>query len=148
MNEPITKLRELAEEMRDAASLYAGWADGCASDARSWADKLASLAGEWAVVPREARLQRYGVQWNGPDQPIAVPMPDGYWTPWHLADGHARDAARYGWLISQHWVQTEADWRLNLKEEGGVEYVAEIGCAIDTAMIEAAERQETNHEPI
>jgi hypothetical protein len=31
-------------------------------------------------------LPRYGLRWNGPQQPIAVPMDDGYWTPWHLAD--------------------------------------------------------------
>ncbi|MBA1187934.1 hypothetical protein G7Z99_02625 [Pseudomonas entomophila] len=31
-------------------------------------------------------LPRYGLRWNGPQQPIAVPMNDGYWTPWHLAD--------------------------------------------------------------
>jgi hypothetical protein len=31
-------------------------------------------------------LPRYGLRWNGPQQPLAVPMTDGYWTPWHLAD--------------------------------------------------------------
>ncbi|RDL18474.1 hypothetical protein D884_03295 [Pseudomonas sp. URMO17WK12:I10] len=31
-------------------------------------------------------LPRYGLRWNGLQQPIAVPMDDGYWTPWHLAD--------------------------------------------------------------
>lgn len=34
-----------------------------------------------------AALPRYGIRWNGPQGPIAVPMPDGYWTPWHLATG-------------------------------------------------------------
>jgi len=32
------------------------------------------------------RLPRYGVKWNGPTEPIATEMPDGYWTPWHLAN--------------------------------------------------------------
>ncbi len=36
-------------------------------------------------------LPRYGIRWNGPTQPISVPMGDGYWTPWHLA--HAAIAA-------------------------------------------------------
>ncbi len=36
-------------------------------------------------------LPRYGVRWNGPNTPIAVPMVDGYWTPFHLA--HAALAA-------------------------------------------------------
>lgn len=31
-------------------------------------------------------LPRYGLRWNGPQQPLAVPITDGYWTPWHLAD--------------------------------------------------------------
>ena len=29
---------------------------------------------------------RYGIRWNGPTEPMAVPMEDGYWTPWHLAN--------------------------------------------------------------
>jgi len=31
-------------------------------------------------------LPRYGLRWNGPQQPLAVPMDDGYWTPWHCAE--------------------------------------------------------------
>lgn len=30
-------------------------------------------------------LPRYGLRLNGPQQPLSVPMADGYWTPWHLA---------------------------------------------------------------
>lgn len=30
-------------------------------------------------------LPRYGLRWNGPGQPVSVPMADGYWTPFHLA---------------------------------------------------------------
>lgn len=33
----------------------------------------------------QGELPRYGLKWNGPDQPLAVPMADGYWTPWHIA---------------------------------------------------------------
>ncbi len=29
-------------------------------------------------------IQRYGVRWNGPALPLAVPMADGYWVPFHL----------------------------------------------------------------
>lgn len=28
---------------------------------------------------------RFGIRWNGPQSPLAVPMDDGYWTPWHVA---------------------------------------------------------------
>jgi hypothetical protein len=36
------------------------------------------------VVPET--LPRYGIRWNGPREPLAVSMTDGYWTPWHLAN--------------------------------------------------------------
>lgn len=35
--------------------------------------------------PEGDGLPRYGLRWNGPTQPLTVPMADGYWTPWHLA---------------------------------------------------------------
>ena len=31
-------------------------------------------------------LPRYGLQWNGPEEPVPTEMEDGYWTPWHLAN--------------------------------------------------------------
>lgn len=37
-------------------------------------------------APDSEGLPRYGLRYNGPDQPLAVPMLDGYWTPWHLAE--------------------------------------------------------------
>lgn len=39
-------------------------------------------------------LPRYGVRWSSAEHPLAVPMPDGYWTPWHLADEAWRQMAR------------------------------------------------------
>jgi hypothetical protein len=30
-------------------------------------------------------ITRYGLRWNGPQQPVSVPMVDGYWTPAHAA---------------------------------------------------------------
>lgn len=36
--------------------------------------------------PHGEGLPRYGLRWNGPQQPLAVLMVDGYWTPWHLAE--------------------------------------------------------------
>lgn len=33
-------------------------------------------------------LPRYGLQWNGPERPVATPMPDGFWTPYHVAADH------------------------------------------------------------
>ena len=38
---------------------------------------------------------RYGVSWKGnPRQPTHEEMPDGYWTPWHLADSLMKDMAQ------------------------------------------------------
>lgn len=31
------------------------------------------------------QLPRYGFDWTGTVGPALVPMPDGYWTPWHIA---------------------------------------------------------------
>lgn len=38
-------------------------------------------------------LPRYGIRWNGPEEPLAVPMGDGYWTPWHLASRASHEPA-------------------------------------------------------
>lgn len=48
--------------------------------------RLKGLVPELPPYPPEGHgLPRYGLRWNGPDEPLAVPMDDGYWTPHHLA---------------------------------------------------------------
>lgn len=50
-------------------------------------EMLIGLRPEWPPRPPNGEgLPRYGLRWNGPQQPLAVPMADGYWTPWHLAE--------------------------------------------------------------
>ncbi|MDN4511383.1 hypothetical protein D3C76_946340 [compost metagenome] len=50
-------------------------------------EELKGLRPEWPPRPPDGEgLPRYGLRWNGPQQPLAVPMEDGYWTPWHLAE--------------------------------------------------------------
>lgn len=50
--------------------------------------ELEGLRPELPPMPPEGKgLPRYGIRWNGPQQPLAVPMADGYWTPHHLAEG-------------------------------------------------------------
>jgi hypothetical protein len=60
------------------------------SSAPAPADEIATLpprpSPEVATLNGYPRLQRYGIQWNGPASPISTPMQDGYWTPWHVAD--------------------------------------------------------------
>lgn len=49
--------------------------------------ELRGLTPELPPRPPEGEgMPRYGLRWNGPQQPVAVPMADGYWTPWHLAE--------------------------------------------------------------
>lgn len=49
-------------------------------------ERLRGLMPELPPLPPEGQgLPRYGLRWNGPSQPLSVPMDDGYWTPWHLA---------------------------------------------------------------
>lgn len=49
-------------------------------------ERLKGLRPELPPRPPEGEgLPRYGLRWNGPQQPLATPMEDGYWTPWHLA---------------------------------------------------------------
>jgi hypothetical protein len=38
-------------------------------------------------------LPRYGLQWNGPREFVATPLPDGYWTPHHLAQAEIQRLA-------------------------------------------------------
>jgi hypothetical protein len=56
------------------------------------------------LPPREPDgegLPRYGIRWNGPTQPLAVPMSDGYWTPWHLADRLHRQLLEHAEVCSE-----------------------------------------------
>jgi hypothetical protein len=57
-------------------------------------ERLRGIQPELPPRPLEAGgLPRYGLRWDGPDQPVAVPMDDGYWTPFHLAAAAAAVAA-------------------------------------------------------
>lgn len=49
-------------------------------------ERLQGIRPEFPPRPPDGEgLPRYGIRWNGPEEPLAVPMADGYWTPWHLA---------------------------------------------------------------
>jgi hypothetical protein len=65
------------------------------NELRAENERLQGLAPE--LPPRHPEgegLPRYGIRWDGPDQPLAVPMADGYWTPWHLAESRDRSLAK------------------------------------------------------
>jgi len=59
-------------------------------------DQLKGIQPGFPPRPPEGEgLPRYGLRWNGPQQPLATPMDDGYWTPWHLAEQLKAENERY-----------------------------------------------------
>ncbi|WP_434695141.1 hypothetical protein J3P89_18005 [Pseudomonas sp. Z1-14] len=89
-----TKLKEAAWLVRDGSGLQGLHAEEAMHDFELLAtpdavlallseiDQLKGLIPEWPPRPPHGEgLPRYGVRWNGPQQPLAVPMDDGYWTP-------------------------------------------------------------------
>lgn len=54
-------------------------------------------------------------------QPAPAPLSDD-----------AKDAARYRWLIDQHWIQTEVDWRLISTDQDST--IKQLDAAIDAAL--------------
>lgn len=82
-----------------------GYHKGWAAASVAWlaeTKRLKGLLPEWPPRPPEGEgLPRYGLRWDGPQQPLATPMDDGYWTPWHLANELRKDAERYQWLRSR-----------------------------------------------
>ena len=58
----------------------------------------------------------------------AAPQP----APAPLSDDVVRDAARYRWLIDQHWIQTEVDWRLISTHQDST--IRQLDAAIDAAI--------------
>ena len=59
-------------------------------------------------------------KWAAP-QPAPAPLSDD-----------AKDAARYRWLIDQHWIQTEVDWRLISTHQDST--IRQLDAAIDAAL--------------
>ncbi len=58
-------------------------------EALAYAERLRGIKPELPPYPGEEphreKLPRYGLRWNGPTEPLATPMLDGYWTPYHMA---------------------------------------------------------------
>jgi hypothetical protein len=66
-------------------------------EARAEVERLRGMTPELPPRPLDGTgMPRYGLRWNGPTDPLAVPMGDGYWTPWHLASDAVANAFRRG----------------------------------------------------
>lgn len=73
--------------------------------------RLQGLKPELPPRPPEGDgLPRYGLRWNGPTEPLPVPMADGYWTPWHLAERYRARVAELEAI--RHLVLFESGWYL------------------------------------
>ncbi len=67
-------------------------------------EKLKGIKPDFPPRPPEGEgLPRFGIRWNGPQEPLAVPMDDGYWTPWHLASPGNEPGSV---LVTAEWLKT------------------------------------------
>jgi hypothetical protein len=67
-------------------------------------ERLKGLQPSFPPRPPEGYgLPRFGLRWNGPSNPLAVSMDDGYWTPWHLADQLKVDNERLEAERAEQW---------------------------------------------
>lgn len=76
-----------------------------------------------------APLQRYGLEWQGPELPVCVPMPDGYWTPWHVAQAEIERLQKY-----------KADTN-DLREKLGDSPAARMVIELEMLRVQAREQQ-------
>ena len=77
--------------------------------------------------------RNYKIDWHRDDLPegtklYTAPQP----APAPLSDDVVKDAARYRWLIDQHWIQTEVEWRLISTDQDST--IKQLDAAIDAAI--------------
>lgn len=105
----IRDLRHEAKERGEFAAAETGHANRWsvrAHKAEAEVKRLRGLTPEFPPRPPDGEgLPRYGLRWNGPTKPLAVPLADGYWTPWHLADAAYRRGAEAMREAAAKWVK-------------------------------------------
>lgn len=80
--EQALQAKTAAEQERDQLKTEISHLQIEVTNLRGLKPEIPPMPGEdW---PRE--LPRYGLRWNGHNQPTSVPYKDGYWTPWYLAN--------------------------------------------------------------
>jgi hypothetical protein len=103
-------------------------------------DRLKGLQPSLPPRPPEGYgLPRFGLRWNGPSNPLAVSMDDGYWTPWHLADELRKDAERYRWLRENHILA-----HVQVTQRDGTEpyvYAEELDRSVDDILAAIADKK-------
>ncbi len=77
--------------------------------------------------PEGDGLPRYGLRWNGPGAPLSVPMSDGYWTPWHLADDLSQMLKKLDLERSEQWAaRRDTEAKLDTAQAVSAELRAEL----------------------
>lgn len=107
--------RETADHWRDLAEQRQKRIYELAAEVNRVKDENENLRGlRPELPPRHPEgegLPRFGLRWNGPSNPLAVSMEDGYWTPWHLAEQARNDAQRYrGMFNDQYGFDYDDRW--------------------------------------
>ena len=81
---------------------------------------------EWVIADKRERyrllVRAVLAKWAAPQ-----PSPTA-----QSADSVQKDASRYRWLIDQHWIQTEVDWRLISTHQDST--IRQLDAAIDAAL--------------
>ena len=87
------------------------------------------LAMHGVLTSREAEIALLKRSLLDAEADAAAPQP----TPTaQAANSVQEDAARYRWLIDQHWIQTEVDWRLMSTDQDST--IKQLDAAIDAAL--------------
>jgi hypothetical protein len=79
-------------------------------EARAEVERLKGLTPELLPYPPiGSGMPRYGLRWSGPEAPLSVPMDDGYWTPWHMAQAEV-DRLKAELSRPCVWTLERDDW--------------------------------------
>jgi hypothetical protein len=93
-------------------------------------------------------LVRYGLNWEGHDHAIVEPMPDGYWTPWHVAQKLLNDSViPDGWVLVPREPTEEMLLRAGKTPDGvscrgGIDWLGKMLPKYYKAMLSAAPKCE------
>ena len=89
------RLRRASGELLMTGNDYSDPLLDAASEIEALRAQVAALKGCVPELPEPLyagnHLPRFGIRWNGPTEPLCVPMDDGYWTPWHYAEAKLAD---------------------------------------------------------
>ena len=84
-------------------------------------------------------LPRYGLRWNGPGEPVSMPMDDGYWTPWHLTEmlraqlAEAQDALEAAQRLFKEALP-KFNWGASFLDANAIQLLNEVPAKVNAAI--------------